>query len=272
MSTVSFSAFARGQDDPARLRSGASRAAGVVTLVVLPAMVGLAVLAEQAVAVVYGPQWGAAVPVVQVLAPVAAVQALACVTASVMLAMGRSDWLYRWALANCLVGAAAMLVGSQWGLVGVSLALAAVVAVLTPFEMRMALGLIDMRLSTYVRVLVPHVLVTAVMAVAARLAAAGVEELGAGVADPAARRLGGRGRGVRGAHLARRGARGGGRPSGAGAVGGPEVRHATTTRGRARSGQGDTKVGEREMSGARRGRGAPSATPRCPEGGRHGRR
>ena len=182
VSTVSFSAFARGQDDPARLRSGASRAAGVVTLVVLPAMVGLAVLAEQAVRVVYGPQWEAAVPVVQVLAPVAAVQALACVTASVMLAMGRSDWLYRWALANCLVGAAAMVVGAQWGLVGVSLALAGVVAVLTPLEMRMALGLIDMRLTAYVRILVPHVLATAVMAVTARLAAAGAEGVGGGAA------------------------------------------------------------------------------------------
>ena len=182
VSTVSFSAFARGQDDPARLRSGASRAAGVVTLVVLPAMVGLAVLAEQAVAVVYGPQWEAAVPVVQVLAPVAAVQALACVTASVMLAMGRSDWLYRWALANCLLGAAAMVVGAQWGLLGVSLALAGVVAVLTPLEMRMALGLIDMRLTAYVRILVPHVLVTAVMAVTARLVAAGAEGLGGGTA------------------------------------------------------------------------------------------
>ena len=73
-----------------------------------------------------------------------------------MLAMGRSDWLYRWALAYCLVGAAVMLVSAQWGLVGVSLGLAAVVAVLTPFEMKMALGLVEMRLATYLRSLLPH--------------------------------------------------------------------------------------------------------------------
>ena len=180
VSTVSFSAFARGQDDPEKLRSGASRAAGVVALVVLPAMVGLAVLAEQAVAVVYGPQWEAAVPVIRVLGPAAAVQALACITASVMLAKGRSDWLYRWTLANCLVGAAAMTVAAQWGLIGVSLALAAVVAVLKPFEMRMALGLIDMRLSTYARTLLPHVLITTVMALTAWLVAYGVGQLGGG--------------------------------------------------------------------------------------------
>ncbi|MET1134273.1 MAG: lipopolysaccharide biosynthesis protein [Aeromicrobium sp.] len=183
VSTVSFSAFSRGQDDPEKLRSGASRAAGVVALVVLPSMVGLAVLADQAVAVVYGPQWEAAVVVMQVLAPVAAVQALACVTASVMLAMGRSDWLYRWALANCLVGAAAMVIGAQWGLMGVSLALAAVVALLSPFEMRMALGLIGMRLSTYLRTLLPHVIITAVMAAAAWTASEGVRWLGGGAAQ-----------------------------------------------------------------------------------------
>lgn len=178
VSTVSFSVFARGQDNPEKLRSGATRAAGVVALVVLPSMVGLAVLAEQAVVVVYGPRWVAAIPVIQVLAPVAAVQALSCVTASVMLAMGRSDWLYRWALAYCLVGAVVMAVSARWGLLGVSLGLAAVVALLTPFEMRMALGLIEMRLATYLRSLLPLVVVTAVMGGAAWLTGASVERLG----------------------------------------------------------------------------------------------
>jgi O-antigen/teichoic acid export membrane protein len=178
VSTVSFSAFAREQNNPETLRSGVTRAAGVVALVVLPSMVGLAVLAEDAVAVVYGSRWEAAIPVIQVLAPVAAVQALSRVTASVMLAMGRSDWLYRWALANCLVGAVVMVVSAQWGLVGVSLGLAAVVGVLTPLEMRMALGLIEMRLTTYLRSLLPHVVITAVMAGAAWLGAVGAHRLG----------------------------------------------------------------------------------------------
>ena len=71
-----------------------------------------------------------------------------------------------------------MLVSAQWGLVGVSLGLAAVVAVLTPFEMRMALGLIEMRLTTYLRSMLPHVVITAVMAGAVWLGAAGVQWLG----------------------------------------------------------------------------------------------
>jgi O-antigen/teichoic acid export membrane protein len=180
VSTVTFSAFARGQDDPEKLRAGATRASGVLALVALPAMIGLAVLAEPAVLVVYGDQWGAAVPVIQVLAPVAAIHAVSCVTSSVMLGMGRSDWLYRWGLAYCLVGAAAMAAGAQWGLIGVSLALAAVVALLKPFEMRMALGLIDMRLATYARTLVPHALITTATALTAWLVAYGLAQLGRG--------------------------------------------------------------------------------------------
>ena len=178
VSTVSFSTFARGQNNPEMLRSGATRAAGVVALVVLPSMVGFAVLAEDAVATVYGSRWETAIPVIQVLAPVAALQAISCVTESVMQAMGRSDWLYRWGLAYCVVGAAAMLVSSRAGLVGVSLGLASVVAVLTPFQMRMALGLIEMRLTTYLRSLLPLVVITGVMASAAWLGAAGAGRLG----------------------------------------------------------------------------------------------
>ena len=76
----------------------------------------------------------------------AAVQAISNVPRSVMYAMGRSDWLYRWGLAYCLVGAVFMVVGTHWGLLGVSVGLALVVAVLAPIEMRMALALIDMPL------------------------------------------------------------------------------------------------------------------------------
>ncbi len=180
VATVCFSLFAREQNNSEALRAGTTRAAGVVALVVLPSMIGLAVLAEDAVTVVYGAQWEAATPVIQVLAPLAAVQAISRVTASVMSAMGRSDWLYRWAVAYCLIGAGVMLVSSQWGLVGVSFGLAVVVGVLTPFEMKMALGLIEMRLGTFLRSLLPLVVISAIMGTASWLAAAAVERLGTG--------------------------------------------------------------------------------------------
>lgn len=180
VSTVSFSVFARDQNDPAALRAGATRAVGVVALVVMPATIGLAVLAHQVVVVVYGVRWEAAIPVIQVLAPLAALQAMSNVPRSVMYAMGRSDWLYRWGISYCGVGGLAIVVGAQWGLVGVSIGLAVAVGLLAPFEMRMALSLIDMRLSTFLRSLVPHTVISALMGVVTWLAAEGCEHLGSG--------------------------------------------------------------------------------------------
>ena len=180
VSTVSFSVFARDQNDAGALRAGATRAGGVVALVVLPTTVGLAVLAHQAVVVVYGARWDAAIPVVEILAPLAAVQAISNVPRSLMYAMGRSDWLYRWGLTYCVVGAMVMVVASRWGLVGVSFGLAAVVGVLAPIEMKMALGLIDMHLRTFVRSLLPLVGISAIMGLAAWLIAAGLDGVGFG--------------------------------------------------------------------------------------------
>lgn len=178
VSTVSFSVFARGQNDARALRAGATRAGGVVALVVLPTTIGLAVLAQQAVTVVYGAGWEAAIPVLQILAPLAAVQAISNVPRSLMYAMGRTDWLYRWGLAYCLVGAMVMMVSSRWGLVGVSLGLALAIGLLAPLEMKMALALIDLRLRTFVGSLLPLAVISAITGLAAWSAAAGLDLLG----------------------------------------------------------------------------------------------
>ncbi len=180
VSTVSFSVFSRDQTDPAALRLGVTRVVGVVALVVLPATVGLAVLAHQAVDVVYGARWDAAVPVVQVLAPLAAAQAISNVPRSVMYALGRSDWLYRWGLAYWVVGSVVMVTGAQWGLVGVSVAMAVVVGLLGPLEAKMALALIQMRLRTFLMSMLPLAVVSAAMGLATWLAAAGIAHLGLG--------------------------------------------------------------------------------------------
>lgn len=180
VSTVSFSVFARDQNDSRALRAGVTRVGGVVALVVLPATIGLAVLAPEAVTAVYGARWEAAIRVTQVLAPLAAVQAISNVPRSVMYAMGRSDWLYRWGLAYCVLGSAGMLMASRWGLVGVSVGLAAVVTVLSPIEMRMALALIDMRLVAFLRSLGLLVSISAATGLAAWCAAAALDRAGEG--------------------------------------------------------------------------------------------
>jgi hypothetical protein len=66
------------------------------------------------------------------------------------------------------------LVGVRWGLIGVAGAYAAGILLLTPFTLILAFRTIEMRLLDFVRELVPHIWITAVMglsvAVVARVA------------------------------------------------------------------------------------------------------
>jgi O-antigen/teichoic acid export membrane protein len=171
---VSFPAFSRRQNDHAALRSGIIRSSQVVALITFPAMIGLAVLASSAVPVVFGPQWYGLIPVIWLLAPTAAVQSMTVSSTQVLLAKGRSDWAFRWGVAYCIVLTVLELFGVRWGLVGVAAAYAAGILLLTPFELALAFRTIEMRLRDYFRELLPHVWITAVMAVCVAAAASGV--------------------------------------------------------------------------------------------------
>jgi lipopolysaccharide exporter len=171
---VAFPAFSRRQNDHAGLRSGIVRSSRVVALITFPAMIGLAVLAEPAVNVVFGSQWLGLIPVIWLLAPIAAVQSMTVSSTQVLLAKGRSDWAFRWGIVYCLVLTALELLGVRWGLVGVAGAYAAGILLLTPFELALAFRTIEMRLRDYLRELFPHIWITASMAVCVAVAARGV--------------------------------------------------------------------------------------------------
>jgi PST family polysaccharide transporter len=161
---VTFPAFSRRQDDDAALRSGFTRTAAVVALVIFPLMAGIAVLAEPFISVVLGDQWAALVPIIWVLAPAGAIQAVTVNSGQLMLAKGRSDWTYRWGVLYVVVLGTLELVMSRWGATGVALGFAVGAALLTPFSLMLAFRLVHMRLRDYVAALLPYAMMSAVMA------------------------------------------------------------------------------------------------------------
>jgi PST family polysaccharide transporter len=171
---VAFPAFSRRQDDHEALRNGFIRSSQVVALVTFPAMVGLAVLADPAVQVVFGEKWHTLVPVIWLLAPIAAIQSVTFHSSQLLLAKGRSDWSYRWGLVYCIVLTAFELLAVRWGLVGVAGAYAVGILLLTPFGLLIAFRPIELRLRDYFRALIPHVWITALMAICAAGAARGI--------------------------------------------------------------------------------------------------
>jgi PST family polysaccharide transporter len=161
---VTFPAFSRRQDDDAALRSGFTRTACVVALVIFPLMAGIAVVAEPFVSVVLGDQWAALVPIIWVLAPAGAIQAVTFNSGQLLLAKGRSDWTYRWGILYVAVLGTLELAMSRWGATGVALGYAVGTALLTPFSLMLAFRLVHMRLRTYVVALLPFATMSAAMA------------------------------------------------------------------------------------------------------------
>jgi PST family polysaccharide transporter len=90
MSFVMFPALARVREDPQRLRNYFLKGYGLFLSVVLPITIACCVFASDIVRVLLGPQWDAAVPVFQLLAPTILAFAFLNPMAYLMLATGRA--------------------------------------------------------------------------------------------------------------------------------------------------------------------------------------
>jgi O-antigen/teichoic acid export membrane protein len=117
-------AFARLQDDPAKIADVWSRAARLVGAITLPALAGLVIVAADFVPVVLGEQWKAAVPVIQLLAWVGALQAVQAINVDILIARDRTSTLFRYSIAFVTAHIIAFTIGLHWGIVGVAAAFA----------------------------------------------------------------------------------------------------------------------------------------------------
>ena len=85
-----FPAFSKVQESERRLKEIFLLAQGVQTLIAVPAAAGLALVAEEAVAMLLGPTWQQAVPFVQLLALISIAQALTNSGTYTLLALGKA--------------------------------------------------------------------------------------------------------------------------------------------------------------------------------------
>lgn len=129
---VLFPAFSRVQENRSVLAEAWLRAIRIVSVVALPSLVGLAVVADDFVEVVLGEKWHKAVPLIQVLAWVGILQALQGLNASILQAVDRTTTLVRFALAAFGANLVAIIIGLRWGVAGVAVAFAISATALMP--------------------------------------------------------------------------------------------------------------------------------------------
>jgi PST family polysaccharide transporter len=98
LGNVMFPALARIQDDAPRVKRAYLQALALIAFVTLPAMFGLAAVAHDFVAAVYGPRWARVAGVLQVLSIIGGLQSLQSTVGWLYRSQGRTDVLLRWGL------------------------------------------------------------------------------------------------------------------------------------------------------------------------------
>jgi O-antigen/teichoic acid export membrane protein len=133
---VFFPAFSKVRD-PDRIGSMWLRATRMVALVVVPLMLGLLAVAPDFVHAIFGEKWNAAIPVIQILAPVGMIQALVALNAGVLQAADRTGVMFRFTAVISIVTVIGFAIGIPWGIEGVAVAYLAVTLLLQPVYVRL---------------------------------------------------------------------------------------------------------------------------------------
>jgi O-antigen/teichoic acid export membrane protein len=118
IASVLFPAFSSIQDKPDELRRGFLVSIRLVQLIVMPLCLGLFVAAEPIVRVFFGEQWLEAIPLLRLLSLYALIYSVGYHAGDVYKAIGRPDILFKLNIMSVLVLAPALVIGSQFGLIG----------------------------------------------------------------------------------------------------------------------------------------------------------
>ena len=114
--------LARVQHDKAELGRYFLMLVEGLSLLLLPATVGIALTAELLIPLLLGEKWRGAIPLVQILGVLLALRSITPVCGQVLVARLRSDLAMKYNITAAIVMPVSFLVGSFWGVTGVALA------------------------------------------------------------------------------------------------------------------------------------------------------
>jgi O-antigen/teichoic acid export membrane protein len=134
---VLYPAFARVQDELERVAALWLRGTRAVVALFFPAMLGLAVVAPDFVAVVLGERWAAAVDPIRVLAFVGLLQAMIMLNSTALTALGHTRALLRFSVLTFVLSVAGFLIGVRHGITGVAVGYLAANLVMVPLYLRL---------------------------------------------------------------------------------------------------------------------------------------
>jgi len=160
---VAFPAFARMQDDLARVRESVLKGVRILSFLTFPIMWGLASVAPQFVSVILGVKWLPAIPTLTILALIMPLRMVSNFVPTAIQGVGRSDIVLKTVAFATIVAPASMLVGVQWGLIGLTLAWLAWAPLVFLFSMIRSLPVVGVQVGELLRAMAGAAMAAAVM-------------------------------------------------------------------------------------------------------------
>jgi O-antigen/teichoic acid export membrane protein len=117
---VMFATLSQVQSDTRRAKSIYLAATRVIALAAFPTMLGLFVVADLFIGILYGEGWQKAVPIFRILCVAGLGQAVGATVGWIYTSQGRTDLQFRWGVFSSIITAASFVVGIRWGAIGVS--------------------------------------------------------------------------------------------------------------------------------------------------------
>jgi PST family polysaccharide transporter len=131
VSPVLFSAFSKMDNDAERIKKAYGKILLTMSIVIFPIFFGLCVVAGPFITVVYGSKWIPCVLPLQILCLAGIMRMELRVASTVLNAMGQVSFEVRRRGIALVLLAAGCSLGSQWGIIGVALAVTIVISMMT---------------------------------------------------------------------------------------------------------------------------------------------
>lgn len=151
ISRVMFPSLATIQDDRPRVKRVFLAMTRTIALVTFPAMLGLLVTARPFVLAVFGPDWAAMIPLLQILSVVGLIQSIVTLVGNLFLSQGRADLMFRVGLLTKPILVVGIVAGLRWGVLGVATGYTLAVSVSQYVNLRVAGRLVGLTYLELVR-------------------------------------------------------------------------------------------------------------------------
>lgn len=149
-SQISLSTFSRLQHDPARLRRAFYEATQLTCLIAFPLFIGLSLLAESVVVIVFGAKWTPAIPYLQILAFQGILLSITYFFGTALLAQGKPSWWLLLTIIDVILRLVAVIVCVQYGALAVVTAFTIATFITLPLGFILVRRLLAISLRDYV--------------------------------------------------------------------------------------------------------------------------